>query len=67
MEAKKKPIETLNADDLGFAADRVGDAGAGQTITAVNPVPSREAGEIIEDEGDGHLKIVALLEQAKVI
>jgi electron transfer flavoprotein beta subunit len=67
MEAKKKPIDTLTAEDLGFSADQVGDAGAGQTITSVEPVPSREAGEIVEDDGDGYLKIVALLEQAKVI
>ena len=67
MQAKQKPIDTLTAEDLGFTAEQVGDAGAGQTITAVDPVPSREAGEIVEDDGEGYLKIVALLEQAKVI
>ena len=67
MQAKQKPIDTLTAEDLGFSADQVGDAGAGQTITSVEPVPSREAGEIVEDDGEGYLKIVALLEQVKVI
>ncbi|MGB5656271.1 MAG: electron transfer flavoprotein subunit beta/FixA family protein, partial [Acidimicrobiia bacterium] len=67
MQAKQKPIDTLTAADLGFTADQVGETGAGQTITSVEPVPSREAGEIVEDDGDGYLRIVALLEQAKVI
>ena len=34
---------------------------------SVDPVPVREAGEIVEDDGEAYLKIVALLEQAKVI
>ena len=67
MQAKQKPIETLTTGDLGFTADQVGDAAAGQMITSVAPVPAREAGEIVEDDGEGYLKIVALLEQAKVI
>lgn len=67
MEAKKKPIVALTAEDLGFTANQVGEAGAGQTIRSVDIVPAREAGEIVEDDGDGYLKIVALLEKAKVI
>jgi len=67
MQAKKKPIETLTAGDLGFSPEQIGDAGAGQAITSVEMIPAREAGEIVEDEGEGYLKIVALLEQVKVI
>lgn len=67
MQAKQKMIETLTAEDLGFSTDRVGDSGAGQAIVSVSPIPTREAGEIVEDDGEGYLKIVALLEQAKVI
>jgi electron transfer flavoprotein beta subunit len=67
MQAKKKPIEMLTAEDLGFSVDQVGEAGAGQSITSVSAIPAREAGEIIEDDGEGYLRIVALLEQAKVI
>lgn len=67
MQAKQKPVDSLTASDLGFDAAGVGGSGAGQTISAVEPVPSREAGEIVEDDGEGHLKIVAMLEQVKVL
>lgn len=61
MQAKSKPIETVTASDLGV------DTGSGQVITAVEPVPARAAGEIIEDDGEAFARIVELLEQAKVI
>lgn len=61
MEAKRKTIETLTCGDLGVTPD------VQQTITAVNPVAARAAGEVIEDDGEGHLRIVELLEQAKVV
>ena len=67
MQAKQKPIETVTAADLGMEADSVGGRGAGQTITEVIPVAARVAGEVIEDDGEGHARIVALLEQVKVI
>jgi electron transfer flavoprotein beta subunit len=61
MQSKSKPIETLTASDLGITPD------AGQRIAAVEPVPAREAGEIVEDEGEAVEKIIAMLEQVKVI
>ncbi len=61
MQAKQKPIDTLTCTDLGVTADNQ------QVITSVDPVPARQAGEIVEDEGEGHLRIVAMLEEAKVI
>lgn len=61
MEAKKKPVETSSAADLGI------DVSVGQSVTSVEPAPERQAGEIVEDDGESHLKIVAKLEQAKVI
>lgn len=67
MAAKQKEIVELTATDLGLDGDDVGAAGADQTITEVAPVEARQAGEVIEDDGDGHLAIVALLETAKVI
>jgi electron transfer flavoprotein beta subunit len=67
MAAKKKPVDQLTVADLGIDSATVGLAGSGQAITEVSPVPAREAGEIVEDEGEAHLKIVEALEQAKVI
>ncbi len=61
MDAKKKPIDQLSAADLDVGVE------SGQSITAVRPAPERSGGEVVVDEGDAHLKIVALLEQAKVI
>ena len=67
MAAKNKPVDEVKVADLGLTADQVGWAGARQKITAVRAAPAREAGEKIEDEGDAHEKIVAFLEQLKVI
>jgi electron transfer flavoprotein beta subunit len=65
MEAKKKDVELLTASDLGI--EDIGADGAGQTITEVTMVEARQAGEIVEDDGEAHLQIVALLEEVKVI
>ena len=67
MAAKNKPVDQVKADDLGFGADQVGWAGARQQIVSVAAAPEREAGEKIEDEGDAHERIVAFLEQLKVV
>lgn len=67
MEAKKKPIDSLTAAELGFSPDDIGTGGSGQSITHVEPIASRQAGEVIEDDGDAHLRIIGLLEEAKVI
>jgi len=65
MAAKSKPIETVTAGDLGVAP--VGWAGSGQSIVSVTQAEARAAGEIIEDDGEGFAKIVAYLENLKVI
>jgi electron transfer flavoprotein beta subunit len=65
MAAKSKPVDTVTAADLGVTP--VGWAGANQQIVEVAKAPAREAGEIVEDDGEGHLKIVAFLEGLKVI
>ncbi|MCQ3803401.1 MAG: electron transfer flavoprotein subunit beta/FixA family protein [bacterium] len=61
MQAKRKPTETLSADDLGISIS------IGQEVVAVSPAPEREAGVIAEDEGEGHLLIVEKLREVKVI
>jgi electron transfer flavoprotein beta subunit len=61
MEAKKKTVETLSVSDLGI------DPGPSQTVASITDAPERTAGQKIEDDGESHLAIVALLEQRKVI
>jgi electron transfer flavoprotein beta subunit len=61
MDAKKKPVETHTLNDLGVAAE------IGQKVRDVSVATSRKAGVKVEDDGEGHLKIVELLAQRKVI
>lgn len=65
MAAKSKPIDTVTAGDLGVTA--TGWAGAGQKVVQVAQAEARKAGEIVEDDGNAFNKIVAYLENLKVI
>jgi electron transfer flavoprotein beta subunit len=65
MAAKSKPVDAVTAADLGVTP--VGWAGAGQEIVDVTDAPARQAGEVIEDDGEGYLKIVEFLDKLKVI
>jgi electron transfer flavoprotein beta subunit len=67
MAAKSKPVDEVKVADLGFDAGQVGWAGAGQEIVGVDDAEERQAGEIVEDDGEGHQKIVQFLEKLKVI
>jgi electron transfer flavoprotein beta subunit len=67
MAAKGKPLEELKLADLGIDPASVGWAGAGQKVDSVTNAESRSAGTVIEDDGESHAKIVAFLEQLKVI
>ena len=67
MQAKQKPVDQPTCADLGIDPATVGTAGSGQVITAVRPAPSRSSGTKIHDEGEAHLEIVKMLQQAKVI
>jgi electron transfer flavoprotein beta subunit len=65
MAAKSKPVETVTAGDLGVTP--VGWAGAGQTVASVTQAPARQAGTVVEDDGETYAKIVEFLEGLKVI
>jgi len=65
MAAKSKPVEEVTASDLGITP--VGWAGAGQKISSIAEAEARQAGEIIEDDGETFTKIVGFLENLKVI
>ncbi len=67
MAAKSKPVDEVTCADLGIDAGAVGWAGARQEITSIEPAEEREAGEIVEDEGDAHERIVGFLEELKVL
>ena len=67
MAAKSKPVDEVGLGDLGIDAGAVGWAGGGQEIVSIEPAPAREAGEVIEDEGDAHERIVSFLDELKVI
>lgn len=64
MAAKKKPVEELTVADLGLDLATVTTR---QEVVSVRPVEARAAGQIVVDDGDAHEKIVAFLEQIKVI
>jgi electron transfer flavoprotein beta subunit len=61
MQAKSKPVDSLTAAELGVEPH------VGQTISSVTDVEARKSGTVVEDEGEAYLKIVEILEQAKVI
>ena len=67
MAAKKKPVEELDLAGLGVDAGQVGQGGARQETVEVTAAEERQAGEIIEDEGDAYEKIVEFLGELKVI
>jgi electron transfer flavoprotein beta subunit len=66
MAAKGKPVDQLTVADLGIPADQVGSS-VGEEVVSVEAAEARKAGEIVVDDGDGHEKIIAFLEQLKVI
>lgn len=69
MGAKKKPLDTKAAGDVGIESGKVGEAGSQTQVLAINPPPEKEPGEIIEDEDTNETveKIVAWLEERKLI
>jgi len=67
MAAKSKPVDQVTVADLGLDASQVGWAGARQEITNVAQAPARQAGEKFEDDGTGAEKVVAFLENLKVV
>src|SRR3954469_21826153 len=69
MGAKKKPLETVAAGDVGIDAGRVGYDNARAHCTAFNAPPAKEPGQIIEDEDTNETveKIVAWLDERKLL
>ena len=69
MGAKKKPLESKGAGDVGIEGDKVGESGSRTAVLAINPPPEKEAGQIIEDEDTDETveKIVSWLDERKLL
>ncbi|WP_097958926.1 MULTISPECIES: electron transfer flavoprotein subunit beta/FixA family protein [Streptomyces] len=67
MAAKKKPVESLDLDDLGLDADEVGLAGAWTAVDSATERPARTAGTIVKDEGEGGKQLAGFLAGQKFI
>ncbi len=69
MGAKKKPLETKAAADVGIAADRVGFENARAHCSEFAAPPAKSAGEIFEDEDTNETveKIISWLDERKLL
>jgi electron transfer flavoprotein beta subunit len=68
MGAKRKPLETVSAADLGLDTGRAGGDGAQSVVRSISPPPPKNEGVKIEDAGgDAADKVVALLAERGLI
>ncbi|WP_411095845.1 electron transfer flavoprotein subunit beta/FixA family protein [Streptomyces sp. 020-2-3H-GM] len=67
MAAKKKPVESLDLEDLGLEAEEVGLAGAWTAVDSAAERPARTAGTIVKDEGEGGKQLAEYLAGQKFI
>ena len=67
MAAKKKPVETLSAGDLGIDGGQVGLGAAASRVVDFAARPPKAAGVTVTDEGDGGVKIAGFLAEHKFI
>ncbi|MEU9119022.1 electron transfer flavoprotein subunit beta/FixA family protein [Streptomyces sp. NPDC048506] len=67
MAAKKKPVESLDLDDLEIDADEVGLEGAWTKVEDAAERPARTAGTIVEDAGEGGKQLAEFLAGQKFI
>ncbi|MDI3409529.1 electron transfer flavoprotein subunit beta/FixA family protein [Streptomyces cavernicola] len=67
MAAKKKPVESLDLDDLDIEAEEVGLEGAWTKVDQAAERPARTAGTIVTDEGAGGKELAAFLAERKYV
>ncbi|MCH6159089.1 electron transfer flavoprotein subunit beta/FixA family protein [Streptomyces marispadix] len=67
MAAKKKPVESLDLDDLDIEADEVGLDGAWTKVDDATPRPARTAGTVVKDEGEGGKQLAEFLAERKFV
>ncbi len=67
MAAKKKPVESLDLDDLDIEAGDVGLEGAWSKVEEATERPARTAGTVVKDEGEGGKQLADFLAEQKFI
>jgi electron transfer flavoprotein beta subunit len=67
MGAKKKPQETLSAQDIGLSADLLGEQGSKTIVLDLGPPPSRGESLKVEDDGSGADRIVDFLAEKRLL
>ncbi|MDQ8706084.1 electron transfer flavoprotein subunit beta/FixA family protein [Streptomyces sp. LHD-70] len=67
MAAKKKPVESLDLDDLDIEAEEVGLEGAWTKVDEAAERPARTAGTIVKDEDEGGKQLAAFLAERKFV
>jgi electron transfer flavoprotein beta subunit len=67
MGAKKKEMKKYTAADLGLGPHDVGESGAREKVLTVGRPPSRQAGKVIKDEGEGGKQVADFLANVKLI
>jgi electron transfer flavoprotein beta subunit len=67
MGAKKKPLETLTASDLGIAGEAVGTSGSQTVVLGVETPPARAGAVTIEDDGAAARAIVDYLVERDLV
>jgi electron transfer flavoprotein beta subunit len=67
MGAKKKEMKKYTAADLDLGPQDVGESGAREKVLTVGRPPSRQAGKVIKDEGEGGKQVADFLANVKLI
>jgi electron transfer flavoprotein beta subunit len=69
MGAKKKPLETVAAGDIGIESSLVGEDGSRVQCGDFHDPPAKAPGEVVEDENTDETveRIVAWLDERKLI
>ncbi|MGA6159339.1 electron transfer flavoprotein subunit beta/FixA family protein [Stenotrophomonas sp. NPDC087984] len=67
MAAKKKPVTSWDLEDLEIESDEVGLEGAWTAVDGATERPTRTAGTIVKDEGEGGKQLAEFLAGQKFI
>src|SRR3954470_17124243 len=67
MAAKKKPLDTLTASDLGLSADAVGAGGSQTVLLGIGAPPARAGAVTIEDDGSAAQSIFDYLTERDLV